>query len=200
MKTIIFREGDKGVALCDHCRGKVTTTYVRRDVPLSDGSATVSGVLVGACDTCDAVVVTPPQSTPRVNRVVQEQRQAIETRVPAHLKDMLLMVNSELHQPDGFEQMVIRYYIRRWAERGAPVQRIYKCRRSDLFAGQADARLSFKMRIGDHDLDKIRENTDDLQTNTDLIKVIAMTAYEDVIEKPKSQARAALEVIAATCA
>lgn len=200
MKTIIFREGDKGAALCDHCRGKVSTTYVRRNVPLSDGSAKVPGVLVGACDTCNAIVVMPPQSTPRVKRVVQEQRKSIETRVPAHLKDMLLMVNCELRQPDGFEQLVIRYYIRRWAERGAPARRVHECRSSDLFDGLADVRLSFKIRIEDNYLDKIRKNAQDLRTNTDLIKVIAMTAYEDVVENPKSQARAALEIIAASCA
>ena len=62
----------KGNAFCETCQGKVSTTYQRRDVPLSDGSATVPNVLVGVCDTCDSVVTLPHKSVPKVSQVVHK--------------------------------------------------------------------------------------------------------------------------------
>jgi len=34
----IFLEGDKGTAVCHDCAALVKTTFLRRDVPFSDGS------------------------------------------------------------------------------------------------------------------------------------------------------------------
>jgi len=59
-------EGDQGKALCEHCQQVVTTTYVRRDVPFSDGQGQAKEILVGVCDDCDTVVAIPAQSTPSI--------------------------------------------------------------------------------------------------------------------------------------
>jgi hypothetical protein len=65
---------NKGNALCETCQGKVSTTYQRRNVPLSDGSDTVPNVLVGVCDTCDEVVTLPHKSVPRVSQFVHYEK------------------------------------------------------------------------------------------------------------------------------
>jgi len=197
MKTRIFREGDKGVALCEHCKGRVTTTYTRRDVPLSDGSDTVKDVMVGVCDNCDSVVMLPQQSTPRVRRVLERQRKPIEARVPSHLQDMLNLVVSELHQSEGFEQQIFRYYIHLWSEQGAPVTRIRKYRQDPLFSGKANTRLSLRIDDGDEVIDQIRNEVEEIRSKTELLKAIAFAAFDDVVEKPKSRAKTALEAIAA---
>lgn len=63
MGTAPFHEGDKSKAICSHCGKLVGTTFVRRDVPLSDGNRVAKNILVAVCDVCGEVVATPPEST-----------------------------------------------------------------------------------------------------------------------------------------
>lgn len=55
--------GDKSKAVCEDCEGMVSTTFMLRDVPFSDGQGLVEQVLVGVCDKCDSVVSLPHQSS-----------------------------------------------------------------------------------------------------------------------------------------
>jgi hypothetical protein len=197
MKMQIHKGGDKGNALCETCQGKVATTYQRRDVPLSDGSATVPNVLVGVCDTCDSVVTLPHQSVPRVSQVVHKERKGLEARIPAHMKDMLLMVYSELHQSERFEGYIVRYYLDNWGKHHVPVSRVKRYLRSDLFIGKANCRLTVRAVDPEASLNVIRDKVKEIKTNSMVFKTIALAAYEDVIERPKSKARKDLENIAA---
>lgn len=61
-----YQPGDKSTAVCWHCESRVTTTFVLRDVPFSDGSGTVYGVLAAVCDLCGNVVAVPARSTQKV--------------------------------------------------------------------------------------------------------------------------------------
>ncbi|VVP16091.1 hypothetical protein PS862_03605 [Pseudomonas fluorescens] len=71
-------EGDRGKALCEHCQQVVTTTYVRRGVPFSDGQGEAKQILVGVCEGCDAVVAIPAQSTPAIKEANTVQRAFLE--------------------------------------------------------------------------------------------------------------------------
>lgn len=197
MKTHIYREGETGHALCETCKSMVATTFVRRDVPLSDRSDIVKDVLVGVCDTCDSVVTMPHQSVPRVKQTINKQMKPIEARVPSHLKDMLSLVVAELHQSESFEQQVFRYYIHQWSEHGVPLARIRKYQRDPLFSGRANTRLSLKIADADVVFEEIRSQVAELSNKTDLLKAIAFTAFDDIVEKPRSRAKTALEQIAA---
>ena len=197
MKTHIYREGENGSALCETCGKKVNTTFVRRDVPLSDNLDVVKVVLVGVCNTCDSVVAMPHQSAPRVKRTIDKQMKAIEARVPSHFKDMMSLVVAELHQSEAFGQQVFRYYIHQWSEHRVPLTRIRKYQRDPLFCGRADTRLSVKIADADVVIDAIRNKVTELSNKTDLLKAIAFAAFDDVVEKPKSRAKSALEQIAA---
>lgn len=57
-------EGDHGKALCEYCQKVVTTTYVRRTAPFSDGHGEAKSILAGVCDVCDTIVAIPAQSAP----------------------------------------------------------------------------------------------------------------------------------------
>lgn len=77
MKTYTEGEKSKAICTCELAEGVVDTTFKIRDVPLSDGTCTVKGILVSACDVCDRVVATPPQSTPAINAAIKAHRDAL---------------------------------------------------------------------------------------------------------------------------
>lgn len=67
-------ENDTGRALCGECKAITETTYVIRDVNLSDGSGVLSGLLVGVCNTCDTICSMPDQSVEKVRALVSGQK------------------------------------------------------------------------------------------------------------------------------
>lgn len=60
----IFNVGDTSRAVCEACQAVVSTTFELRDELFSNGRGVGSGILVGVCDRCGAVVSIPAQSTP----------------------------------------------------------------------------------------------------------------------------------------
>ncbi len=64
----LFLEGDKSKAICERCAAIVQTTFVRRDVPFSDGSGLAKNILVGSCNECGDVLAIPAQSTAAISR------------------------------------------------------------------------------------------------------------------------------------
>jgi len=65
--------GEMRPALC-HRDGRVTATFVYKDVPFRDGRGMVCDVLVGECDVCCDAIVIPAQSTPKI----AEARRSVE--------------------------------------------------------------------------------------------------------------------------
>ena len=82
--------GDKGKAICEHC-GPVTTTYLYRDVPLSDSGKVVKDILVGECDKCHSVASIPAQSTPASKAEREKATKSIEAVLPAPYLEVLDM-------------------------------------------------------------------------------------------------------------
>jgi hypothetical protein len=67
-----YQPGDNSKAVCQVCETVVTTTFALRDVPFSDGSGTVPGVLVAICDLCGGVVAIPAQSSAEIVAALAE--------------------------------------------------------------------------------------------------------------------------------
>ncbi len=65
--------GERVSALC-HRDGRVTATFMYRDVPFRDGRGVVKDLLVGTCDVCGDAIVIPASSTP----AVLQARRALE--------------------------------------------------------------------------------------------------------------------------
>ena len=92
----ILKVGDKAKAACETCQAFTGITYQLRDVPFSDGSGLTKNILAGVCDVCGAVTVIPHQSTPAICSTLERQRKAVESRLPAHMLDILNLVSVEV--------------------------------------------------------------------------------------------------------
>lgn len=84
-----YLEGDKGKALCEHCKRLVSTTYERRHVPFSDGQGEAKDILAATCDECGLVVSIPAQSTPAIKQARARASEPIEAKMPFYYLEML---------------------------------------------------------------------------------------------------------------
>lgn len=112
MKLLL--EGDHGTALCEHCQQVVATTYVRRNVPFSDGEGEAKDILVGVCDVCDTILAIPAQSTPAIKHARKPQLTPIEARLPAVYLDVLDSAMFSVTQDAGVQtrKLFFSYYFR----------------------------------------------------------------------------------------
>ena len=64
----VLKVGDTQKAVCSECKSIKNAIFDLRDVPFSDGSGIVKNILVGVCESCDQVILTPHQSTPAIKK------------------------------------------------------------------------------------------------------------------------------------
>lgn len=183
----IFRVGDSQKAICENCRSLENVTFKLRDVPFSDGSGLVKNVLVGVCDKCDQVSVLPHQSTPVVKRQLEAQRKPIESRLPAHMVDILNLATLELGGSIDFVPNLVKYYIHTLAGNEKSARTIARFLKSDLAKGKAEKRLSLKGRQIYTDIE-ILKTTSSISNTTDLIKGVILKINDDLLvnKVPKS--------------
>lgn len=176
----ILKVGDTQKAACNNCQSFVDVTFELRDVPLSDGSGMVKNILVGVCNRCDSVAVLPHQSTPVVKKQLEVQRRALESRVPAHMVDILNLVSAELGGGTEFVPILIKFYIHSLANSCISPRGISKYLKSDLAQGKAQKRISIKGRYIADELKHLKEITN-IKSTTDLIKSIVLKVNDDVL-------------------
>lgn len=183
----IFRVGDSQKAICENCRSLENATFKLRDVPFSDGSGLVKNVLVGVCDKCGQVSILPHQSTPVVKKQLEAQRKPIESRLPAHMVDILNLAALELGGSTDFVPNLVKFYIHTLATNKKSAKTIARFLESDLAAGKAEKRLSLKGRQIYADIETLK-SLSCISNTTDLIKCIVLKINEDVLIKkePKS--------------
>ena len=107
----ILKVGDSVKAACNHCQSFENITFKLRNVPFSDNTGMVKNVLVGVCEKCDSVAVLPHQSTPAVKKQLKVQKKSLESRVPAHMIDILNLVSDQLGGGSEFIPSLMKYYI-----------------------------------------------------------------------------------------
>lgn len=183
----IFKVGDSQRAICEYCRSIQTATFKLRDVPLSDGSGVVKKVLVGVCDECDQVCLLPHQSTPAVQKHLEAQRKAVESRLPAHMLDILSLAAFELGGSSDFVPSLMKYYIHKLASDPASASRLPALLESDLAKGTAEKRLSLKGRQIADDISRLKAAAN-IANTTDLVKSVILLINEDVLmeRQPRS--------------
>lgn len=194
----ILKVDDKGRAACDTCAAIVDVTFRLRNVPLSDGSGIVENVLVGVCDQCDNVCVLPHQSVPQVALLIEKQRKAVDSRVPAHMIDILNLASRQVGGGADFGSQLIKYYIHALARKEISPTRLASYLKSDLARGKAQMRISLK---GRHVFEEIQEVKASAQLNTtsELIKSVILKINDDVLQKKSKKPIKALEGIVAAC-
>ena len=187
----IFQEGDKSKAVCDHCAALVGTTFMRRDVPFSDGSGTVKNVLVGVCDACGRTVSIPAQSTPAISKARKEVAESIEANLPAIYLDLLdyAVHTIDKHASTDFRRVLLTYFVHKAALEARAASKLKSAHAKAIARfpetrGLPRRRLSMKIpfRVGT-EVRKLGESTG-LNT-TELIKSVISRIHADVLEQPK---------------
>ncbi|KFF68597.1 hypothetical protein IV99_04790 [Pectobacterium brasiliense] len=176
----IFKVGDTQAALCNTCQSLETATFRLKDVPFSDNSGVVRQVLVGVCERCGNVAIIPHQSTPMIKKALDVQRKALESRVPAHMIDILNLASCELGGEPDFIPTLMKYYLHALAADHAAAKDIPRFLQSDLAKGKSEKRLSLKGRHVATDIDVLKTATN-ISSTTDLLKGIVLKIKEDVL-------------------
>ncbi len=195
----IFKVGDSQKAICENCRSLENATFKLRDVPFNDGSGLVKNVLVGVCDKCDKVSILPHQSTPVVKKQLEKQRKPIESRLPAHMVDILNLATLELGGSTEFVPSLVKYYIHALATNEKSAKTIALFLKSDLATGKAEKRLSLKGRQIYEDIEMLKIISR-ISNTTDLIKSVILKINEDVLVKKEPKPTRQLKDIIASVA
>ncbi|WP_323666460.1 hypothetical protein [Pectobacterium punjabense] len=176
----IFKVGDTQSIICNTCQSLETATFQLKDVPFSDNSGVVRQVLVGVCNRCGNVATIPHQSTPMIKKALDVQRKALESRVPAHMIDILNLASCELGGEPDFIPTLMKYYLHTLAADRIAAQDIPRFLQSDLAKGKSEKRLSLKGRHVATDIDVLKAATN-ISSTTDLLKGIVLKIKEDVL-------------------
>lgn len=195
----ILRVGDTKRAACNNCESFEKITFKLRDVPFSDASGVVKNVLVGVCDNCDSVAVLPHQSTPVVKKQLEMQRKALESRVPAHIIDILNLASFELSGSIDFVPNLMKFYIHSLSTKSISAVGFPKYLSSELSKGKAQKRLSIKGRRVTEEVNVLKEITH-IESTSDLLKGIVLKIHDDVLVKKDIKAISALRSIVAATA
>lgn len=182
----IFKSGESIRAICYNCEEIVNAVFQVRDVPFSDGSGIAKGILVGACEHCDHVIISLPQSTPSIKKQLEAQHKPIESRLPAHLLDILNLASSEVGGTVDCSPMLMRFYIHNLAADAKAACKINLYLRSDLAKGKSDKCLTLRGRTLNEDIDALKKTTH-ISNTTDLIKGVILKINDDVLVKKRSK-------------
>ncbi len=194
----ILKVGDTKKAACNTCESFQNVTFQLRNTPFSDGSGIVKNVLVGVCNACDSVVVLPHQSTPAVKKQLEKQRKSLESRVPAHMIDILNLASDKLGGSTEFVPNIMKYYIHALSNNEISSNNISRYLKSDLAKGIAQKRISLKGRHLEEELILLKELIK-VESTTDLLKIVVLKINDDVLinERPKPM-RQLKNIMAAT--
>lgn len=195
----IYKVGDSQRVICEHCGSLENATFKLRDVPFSNGYGIVKNVLAGVCDRCDEVCVIPHQSTPVVRKQLECQRRAVESRLPAHMLDILNLAAYELGADTDFVPTLVKYYIHRLAINPAGAGQLGELLQSELARGKADKRLSLKGKRVAAELEAVKAATR-IRNTTDLIKGIILKINDDILLKRRPEPLAELKNVIASIA
>ncbi len=195
----IFKVGDRQKAICGSCQSIQDAVFALRDVPFSDGSGTVKNVLVGVCSQCDEVILMPQQSAPVVKKQLEARKKAVETRVPAHMVDILNVASVSIGAGVDFVPALVKYYIHFLSSDRASVSHLADFLDSDLARGRAQKRISLKGKQVSDDLEIIKASAD-IPNTTDVMKAVVLKINEDVLVHPKIQVIKELKNVAAAFA
>jgi hypothetical protein len=195
----IFKVGDTQKAICNACKSLGNATFALRDVPLSDGSGVVRKVLVGVCDKCDQVVLTPQQSVPAIKKQLDMQKKPIEICVPAHMIDMLNLASVELGGSTDFSLVLVKYYLHVLSHEDDTARGLVKYLKTDLAKGPAPKRISLKGRKVHDEVNAIKATTN-IGSTTEVVKAIILKINDDIFIHPKKKLINNLKGVAAASA
>ena len=145
---IVYKAGETGNAICDHCKSLVTTTFTYRDVPFDDGTGLVKDLLCAVCDQCDRVVAVPPQSTPAIQRMRDAANVPLEVMLSAPDMELLDLAIWRIDPASGqrLRKLLLAIYIRRIENDPASITRL-RAKAADQSKGRSFAPTAPKRRL-----------------------------------------------------
>ncbi len=182
----ILKVGDKAKAACETCQAVTGITYQLRDVPFSDGSDLTKNILAGVCDVCGAVTVIPHQSTPAIHSTLERQRKAVESRLPAHMLDILNLVSVEVGGNAALVPQIVKFYLHALSNQTLSPVGLGHYLSTDLASGKAEKRLSLKGRYVVDDIE-ILKHLASLPTTTDVVKSVVLKINDDILVQHKEE-------------
>lgn len=182
----IVKVGDTQKDACYKCKSFQAVTFKLRDTPFSDGSGIVKNILVGVCNQCDSTIVIPHQSTPAIKRQLENQRVSLESRVPAHMIDILNLACDHLGGGPEFIPNILKFYIHSLSHRNISPLKIASFLNTRLAKGKSQKRISLKGNHLSEDLNTLKKLTK-IKTTADLIKSIVLKINDDILVKKKAK-------------
>lgn len=179
----IYKVGDSQQAICEQCLALTEAEFKLRDVPFSDNSGMVKNVLVGVCRLCDTVTILPHQSVPAVKQQLETQRKAIESRLPAHMLDILNLACYKLGGNADFVPNLVKFYIHSLCTKTIPIKGIHHYLLNDLAKGKAQKRLSLKGRRIASEINQLKALTN-ISSTTDIMKIVVLKINDDLFVHP----------------
>ncbi|MCC2961560.1 hypothetical protein LK540_14110 [Massilia sp. IC2-278] len=186
MTVRILSAGDKGQAICAACAGVATTTYAYRDVPFSDGKGRASDILVGVCDSCDAVLSIPPQSTPAIKRARSSATESIEAVLPAPYVDALDLACFTVDPAATTElrKKIVLFYVHKFADGSFDIEALRSTKPFfSLQRGQAVRRRRLSMKVSTRlaaDFSKVVTQT--AMSRTDVLKQVVGEIKRQIVD------------------
>lgn len=191
----ILKVGDTKKAACNNCESFQGVTFQLRDTPFSDGTGIVKNVLVGVCDACDSVAVLPHQSTPAIKKQLEKQRKSLESRVPAHMIDILNLASDKLGGGTDFSNNIMKFYIHALSNNIISPNHLTRYLNTELAEGPSQKRISLKGRHVEEELILLKELTA-IENTTDLLKSVVLKINDDVLvnerQRPINQLKSVL--------
>lgn len=199
----LYYEGEKARAICSR-DGASSITFMRRNVPFSDGDGAAKDILVGVCDVCGDVVAIPPQSTPAIKAAREKATTSIEANLPAVYLDALDLACYRIdpQASQDFRKRLLMYYVVQMSGDKKQAKKIgHNLTKLDeaFRAGEASGarrRLSMKVTPSlSYRVDGLMAATK--LSRTDLFKSLVIQIDKDIVKPVKPANLAKLQTLAA---
>ncbi|MBU3845373.1 MAG: hypothetical protein H9855_00055 [Candidatus Acinetobacter avistercoris] len=194
----LYREADKIKTGCEHCKAKVDVTMTLCDMPFKHADGVAKDVLVGICDICGNIVVTPHQSTIKIGRDLKNIKKSIELRVPAHYIDILNLASNkvDVDLDESFNKHLILFYINLLNSTRYEDGDLFSLFENEDHNVKLSKRLSFKANdklVFDIELLVKRYN---FENKSDLLKAIILKINHDIVQSNNIERINELKVLA----
>lgn len=190
----IWKAGEKSRALCPSCERRMEVVFRRRDVTLSAPDVTATDVLVAVCVGCDGIALIPHQSAPKLREAIQNPKETLNVRIPAHLEDVLhLLIERVAHGWKNGRSPVLKYLLHEFGNNPAYAQRVRDHLQDDLAQGAADRDVS--VRVPTYILIAVDQMADlvAIGSRSEVLRGILVSAKGDVLEDRDREFAGAME-------
>jgi hypothetical protein len=186
----IWKRGDESRAICPTCERRTDVVFAERTVEVERPIPhAVGDVLVAVCRACDGIAMVPHQSTPRLKEgLAKAAGETVNTRIPGHLKDILLLV-SEILAADVLGEVrpqpapVLRTLLYEFSRNPAFAERVRRHVDDPLAQGPGDQDISIKVPARVLLAVDSTARAMGMNSRAEVVKGVIATAKEDILDR-----------------